>query len=129
METILVVDDEGAIVEVLCLVLADAGYRVRSAPHGQAALAGLEQAPVDLVLSDVMMPQLDGPALCARMQADPRLRGIPVVLMSATPSASQLDGCAYAALLVKPFVLEDVLRTVAAALRARPAGVAPPHEG
>lgn len=71
-----------------------------------------------------MMPQMDGRALCARIQADPTLREIPVVLMSAALSASTLDGCAYATLLPKPFGLEEVLRTVDQALRA-PGGARP----
>ena len=112
MQTILVVDDEQSIVEVLTDVLEYAGYRVLSAANGQAALTCLEQTPVDLVLSDVMMPQMDGRTLCQRIQTNPAHRRLPVILMSAARSGLKLEGCDYAALLGKPFEIDEVIRLV-----------------
>lgn len=117
MHTILVVDDELPIVEVLTDILEYAGYQVLSAPSGQAALACLAQRVVDVVLSDVMMPQMDGYTLCQRIQANPAHREIPVVLMSAARSGLKLEGCTYQALLAKPFDIDEVIRTMEQVLR------------
>ena len=66
-----------------------------------------------MVMSDVMMPVLDGRELCRRMQTDLRYQSIPIVLMSALRTTPGLTGCNYAALLKKPFELNEVLQTIA----------------
>lgn len=75
MKTILAVDDEPSLVQVLEAVLADNGYRVITATNGRAALEQLANADpeIDLVLLDYMMPILDGPAVLKAMAADPSL--------------------------------------------------------
>src|SRR5215212_5076739 len=61
--SVLVVDDDPAIAQLLAEVLGDEGYDVRSAANGQQALDEIELDPVDVVISDVMMPQVNGLAL------------------------------------------------------------------
>jgi two-component system phosphate regulon response regulator PhoB len=112
MKTILVVEDELVLTEVLSAVLEDAGYRVVAVGDGRAGLAALPAAQPDLVLCDVMMPLMDGRELCRRMQADPAFRHIPVVLMTAAPGAVSLVGCEYAALVRKPFDLDRLLELI-----------------
>lgn len=113
MKTILVVDDEFGIGEVLEAVLADAGYRVVVATNGRQALVLLAAAPVDLILSDLMMPVMDGPALFAAMQQDEGLRAIPFILMCSLPEAAVADRFAgYAAFLHKPFRIPALLTLV-----------------
>ena len=113
MTLIMVVDDEAAILEMLSLVLQDEGYEVVTASNGQEGLKCLEQVQPALVVCDVMMPGIDGPELCRRMQADQRLRSIPVMLMSAVRAASHLKECPCAALLDKPFEIEEILAIIA----------------
>ncbi len=113
MTLILVVDDEISILEMLSLVLEEEGYEVMTASDGQEGLNCLKRALPALVMSDVMMPVLDGQELCRRMQADQRFRSIPVVLMSAARTAFHLKDCAYAAMLKKPFELREMLQTIA----------------
>jgi len=120
MPTILIAEDEETILEVLTSILEDSGYQIRGAANGAAALAGLAAAPVDLVLSDVMMPIMDGRTVCHQMQADPRYQAIPVILMSAARAGLNLDACVHAAFLPKPFEVEELLETVAQVLRAAP---------
>jgi two-component system, OmpR family, alkaline phosphatase synthesis response regulator PhoP len=103
MTLILVVDDESSIVEMLSEVLEEEGYEVITANNGLEGLNLLQCARPAVVMSDVMMPVLDGKELCRRMQADQRLKSIPIVLMSAVRSASHLRDCTYAAILKKPF--------------------------
>src|SRR5436305_14931950 len=116
MKTILVVDDERSIVELLTAVLEDEGYHVVTAHNGKEGLAHLPISHPSMVLCDVMMPILDGREMCRRMQANPEYRSIPIVLMSAAARAGSLADCNYAALLSKPFDLDDVLNTVARVL-------------
>src|SRR5262245_44423194 len=83
---ILVVDDDAGNRDVLARRLSRDGYLVRTAADGAAALEALRSddgPPVDLALLDVMMPGLDGYELLKRMKADPALRDIPVLMISA----------------------------------------------
>ncbi len=111
--TILVVDDEKAIVEMLVLLLESEGYRVVTARNGGE---GLDQAIAerpDVVLSDVMMPVHDGLDLCRKLRADPVLRSIPLVFMTAVPEPLMAWDCPFDAYLPKPFDIEEVFATVA----------------
>jgi DNA-binding NarL/FixJ family response regulator len=94
--TILVVDDEPAIVDLLIEILADAGYVAYSAPPGALALAAIARYPPALLLLDVRRPAMDGAALIARVrEVGPRL----------VPEWTEL--------LDKPFDLDHLLDCVA----------------
>ncbi len=112
MKTILVVDDEEAIMEVVCAFLETEGYKTIQANNGQQGLDYLSTAHPDVVLCDVMMPVLDGRELCKKMQANNDYRSIPIILMSAAVKSLARSECHYAALLDKPFDLDDLLNTV-----------------
>ena len=115
METVLVVDDEASIADMLAHVVTGMGFRVLVAYDGDAALRLARTAPVDVVLSDVMLPGLSGPALVAALQ-DAHAGAVPrFVLMSSLPerhvrAAVQGDY----RFLQKPFALP----ALAAALQA-----------
>jgi class 3 adenylate cyclase len=81
--TILVVDDNEENRQLLVRRLTREGHRVLTAAGGRDALALLQGEPVDLVLLDVMMPDLDGPAVLERLKQDPERRHIPVLMISA----------------------------------------------
>jgi len=112
MTPILVIDDEITILEILSAFLQGEGFQVITAYNGQEGLERLASVRPALIMSDVMMPVLDGWELCRRMQADPRYQSIPLVLMSALRTSASLTGCHYAALLRKPFELDEVLQTI-----------------
>ena len=84
-KTILIVDDEFGILEVLESILSDAGFSVQSAINGQEALTRMRKTVPDLVILDFMMPLLDGAGVITAMRADKRLRSVPVLLASALP--------------------------------------------
>lgn len=114
MRTVLVVDDEFGTVEVLVAALEDAGYRAMTAANGRRALERLEENKPDLVISDFMMPLMDGAAMVAAMRANPSFHDIPVIMMSAAPEAAlrkRLDG--YEAFLRKPFRVPALLEIIA----------------
>ncbi len=81
--TVLVVDDEPDALELLAACLESRGCDVKTACDGEEALDVLRGGDVGLVISDIMMPRMDGLALCDQMRTEPRLRSIPVVLVSA----------------------------------------------
>jgi two-component system chemotaxis sensor kinase CheA len=84
--TVLVVDDSAVTRTLEKGILEAAGYQVRVAADGAAALDLLQREPCDLVVTDVEMPRLDGFSLTARVRADDRLRDLPVVLVTSLAS-------------------------------------------
>jgi CheY-like chemotaxis protein len=112
MTTILVVDDEPLIRDVLVTVLRDEGYAVVTADDGLAALEVVRQQAPALVLMDVMMPRMDGRMAFRAMRNHAPGDGLPVILMSAMAHPADLDP-EIAAFLRKPVDLEDLLALVA----------------
>lgn len=112
MRTVVVVDDDPDVSEILASVLEAEGYRALLAPDGQSGLALIREERPDLVLTDVMMPVLDGMEMARIIHHDPALRHIPVVLMSAGVKREADKTEVYDSYLKKPFTLRDVLRIV-----------------
>jgi len=104
---VLVVDDDDDVREITQMSLeAIAGWRVRAANGGARALELLREERPDAVLLDVMMPGMDGPATFRAMRADPELRDIPVVLLTAKLQVGReqpWDGLEVAGVIAKPF--------------------------
>lgn len=109
---ILVVDDEAAIRDLLVELFSDEGYQVRAASNGRAAVAMVLDEPPDLIVMDVMMPELDGPETMKHLRTFPDLAHVPIILMSAAWHVSS-DGTGDVAFIPKPFNLDDVLDVVA----------------
>src|SRR3984885_11281756 len=82
-ERVLVIDDSPTITKVVQLVLTKAGYEVQTAPDGEAGLVAVRASRPDLILLDFVMPRMNGYQFCRELTADPKLRDIPVILMSA----------------------------------------------
>lgn len=112
-ERILIVDDDDALRESLEMILASEGYLVSTAEHGEAALARVDELPIDVVLCDVRMPGLDGFELLPQIAR--KLPGVPIVMMSAYGTADlaieamKLGAYDYVA---KPFQPSEVLLTL-----------------
>jgi CheY-like chemotaxis protein len=113
MKTILVVDDEFGIGEVLEAILTDEGYRVLTAINGQQALERLAGNRIDLVISDLMMPVMDGAALLERLRGIDRYRDIPFILMCSLPEEATIGRVSgYAAFLRKPFRVPELVSVI-----------------
>jgi CheY-like chemotaxis protein len=119
METVLVVDDEQGILEALADLLREEGYRVVSASHGREALERMAELRPDLVLTDWMMPVLDGPALIQRIRAEPAYQGVALLGMSAVDVMALRRLYPDLPFLQKPFDIETLLRQVRKALDGR----------
>jgi CheY-like chemotaxis protein len=112
-KTILIVDDEFGILEVLESILDDAGFRVISAINGQDALTCIQETVPDLVIVDFMMPLLDGAGVIKAMRASERFRAVPVILASALPEKTIRERCTgYQAFLRKPFKIERLMEEI-----------------
>jgi CheY-like chemotaxis protein len=116
---ILIVDDEFGLADVIAEILAEAGYDVAIAINGKLGLLSMAETTPDLVLLDMMMPVLDGPAMLHTLRADPKYADIPVVMMTSLPEALPADDVfLYQAVLHKPFTQEKLLSTLEQVLDA-----------
>ena len=107
MAMILVVDDEEPVVDLLTDILEDQGYRVLTAHNGRVALQLAQEQHPDLIISDVMMPYLDGIELTRRLRAGNGTRKMPVILMSAAMSPD-LAACGADDFISKPFAIDHI---------------------
>ena len=115
---VLVVDDEPAVREALRRALALEGYDVELAANGAEALKRVAAAEPDLVVLDVLMPEVDGIAACRRLRAEGNR--VPVLMLTARAGiGDRVDGLDAGAddYLVKPFALEELLARIRALLR------------
>ncbi|AMY11811.1 DNA-binding response regulator MtrA [Luteitalea pratensis] len=110
--SILIVEDEYGLAELLRDVLTELGFQVTLAANGRLALDVLRERPIHLVLTDTMMPVMDGPELAQAMRADERHRGIPIVMMTSLRSAVPSTPGLYEAVLAKPFTPEALLNVL-----------------
>ena len=116
MKKVHLVDDEFALTDTLKEFLESEGYAVECFGNGKEAYEAMLQSPPDLVVSDIMMPLMDGKALLRAMRANPSLKAIPVILASsvrrqvALPDSADLPE--FSAFLRKPFWLEEFLSLV-----------------
>jgi CheY-like chemotaxis protein len=121
MATILVVDDEQPVVDLLTDMLEDEGHTVVSAYNGRIALELVAHQQPDLIISDVMMPFVDGIQLCRRLREEHDAKSLPVILMSAA-LPPDLSSCGANAFLGKPFDIdrfEDLIAKYVPAHSAR----------
>jgi PAS domain S-box-containing protein len=115
---VLVADDNADMRQYLSRILSER-YNVKSVPDGQAALFAARERRPDLILSDVMMPGLDGFGLVQKIRADDTLKTVPVILLSARAGEeSRVEGLWHGAddYLIKPFSARELLARVAAHL-------------
>ncbi len=107
---VLVVDDERCVAESIMDLLVDAGHDVRVTGNGREALDAMAASRPDVVLTDLMMPGMDGTELLRRMRVHPELRDLPVVVMSAVPHPARAEWPTHATWLRKPFSIDALLR-------------------
>jgi phosphoserine phosphatase RsbU/P len=119
---VLVVDDTPANLQVLAGMLKERGYKVRPVPSGKLALLAAQHDPPDLILLDINMPEMNGYEVCEHLKADDKLKGIPVIFISALNenldkvNAFALGGVDY---ITKPFQMEELHARVETHLKLR----------
>jgi len=127
---ILVVEDVPHVRDLLVMTLRFQGYEVLAAANGAEALEKVAQRPPVLVVTDILMPRLDGYALAYRLRSDPQTRSIPIIFISATyvtpedkAFAQQLGAAEF---IEKPIDTDEFLLTVAEILAAQEKHALPP---
>jgi CheY-like chemotaxis protein len=108
---ILVVDDEFDLLSVYTMLFEYSGFRVRTAGNGRAALEAAALEAPDIVVSDFMMPVMDGGELCRQWRASPQLRAIPFILCSAgiMRNAGEIDCDSF---FNKPIDLPEMMKEI-----------------
>jgi CheY-like chemotaxis protein len=119
---IMIVDDNPANLKLLEDMLRQHGYEVRSFPRGRLALAAANQAPPDLILLDINMPEMNGYEVCDQLKSNPRLSAIPVIFLSALNAIeNKVKGFRSGGVdfISKPFQFEEVQARVEIHLELR----------
>jgi diguanylate cyclase (GGDEF)-like protein len=119
---ILVIDDKPDNLKLLVHILSEQGYQVRPVPNGKLALSGAKAIPPDLILLDIMMPDLDGFEVCKKLKNDDKTKEIPIIFLTAKAETKdivkgfELGGVDY---VTKPFVSAELLARVKTHLKIK----------
>lgn len=119
-QTILVIDDEPHIVDIVCDYLKQAGYRVVTASDGRMGLSMAQHERPDLIVLDLLLPRMDGLDVCRRLRRDPALGDVPIIMLTArVEEADRLIGLELGAddYVTKPFSPRELVARVRAVLR------------
>jgi two-component system, chemotaxis family, chemotaxis protein CheY len=115
---VMTVDDSRTMREMVAFTLRKAGFEVSEAEDGRKALAALQAAPVDAIITDLNMPNMDGVTLIRTLRSDPRWRAVPILMLTTESDASKKaegKNAGATGWLVKPFdpaKLIDVVKRV-----------------
>lgn len=121
--TILVVDDEPDMLNLIRLILRRGGWEVVTAASGQAALQLADRYLPDLILLDIMMPDLNGHEVCARLRRDTRFKQTPILALTAQAHLEEQLRAHLAGIdeyIVKPIAPAELLERVRAYLQPAP---------
>jgi len=114
-KTILIVDDMPKNIQVAMNILRDEGYKMLFAQSGKKAFEMIDENDIDLILLDVMMPELDGFEVCKVLKQDEKTKDIPIIFLSGKDSSSDIErayeigGSDY---VVKPFINIELIKKV-----------------
>jgi DNA-binding response OmpR family regulator len=127
MSKILVVEDEPSIVQLLEDYLGEEGYQTSHARSGEEALTVMAHQQPDLVLLDLRLPEMNGAEVCREMRQNPRLMGIPIIVLTSSPAPSKqrlVDQLGADDYVTKPFDLDELDQHIHAQLHyCEPQGV------
>jgi two-component system cell cycle response regulator len=122
---ILVIEDHAPSLELIVYLLEAFGHEVRSATDGAAGLAAVYGDPPDLIICDIQLPELDGIEIARRLKADPTLRDIPLVAVTAsamTGDRGSVLAAGFDVYIAKPIVPETFVQQIEAVAVASGAG-------
>jgi CheY-like chemotaxis protein len=119
MQTILLVDDDQSILVAWKRILRLEGYRVETASDGAAGLAAAQEVEPILIITDRSMPRMDGVELCRQIRLEPKLAGIPVVLVSDSHEIG-FNAPVWNELWQKPVPMETMLASIRRLLALSP---------
>jgi twitching motility two-component system response regulator PilG len=112
---VLIVEDEESLLKLESILLTSKGYEVKGVSNGQAALDAFAEERPDLVLLDIMLPEIDGFEVCRRIKENPETKDIPVVMLTAKKSREDIargDKVGADWYITKPFKSAMVIKTI-----------------
>jgi twitching motility two-component system response regulator PilG len=112
---ILLVEDQESLLKLESILLTSRGFEVRGVSDGQAALAAIEEDIPDLMLLDIMLPDLDGFEICRMLKEKERTRKIPIIMVTARKSRMDVQRSKEAgadAYITKPFKSAMLIETI-----------------
>jgi CheY-like chemotaxis protein len=114
MKKVLIFDDNPDILQLLQLILEDAGYDVKGVGNGYECLDVVKDYTPDLVLMDVMLGELDGMVLCDQLKSDPQANEIPVIIISASHGIRDMEirQCRADGFIQKPFEIDSFVTMI-----------------
>src|SRR6187549_309839 len=112
LDSVMVVEDEAAISEMIAAALGDEGYRVLTARDGQAALQTVQREPPDAIVLDLRLPNVDGWQVVRWCRAHPATTATPIIVVSAARDALQDADIEPLVFVEKPFDLDVLLALV-----------------
>lgn len=118
--TILVADDEPALLRLMSFVLQKQGYCMLTASNGEEALGIVRECRPDLVVLDIMMPRMDGFEVARAIRREPEIADTPIVMLSAKAQDEDIErglSCGVDTYITKPFAPEQLAQVVADLLR------------
>jgi CheY-like chemotaxis protein len=117
---VLCIDDEPGVIELVSLILKPQDIQVDGANSGTEGLDAMRKAPPDAVLLDIMMPEMDGWEVYQQMQADDKLKKIPVIIVTARNSSFEeviaRERAGVSDYVTKPFLPNDLRKSLARVL-------------
>lgn len=110
---VLVIDDDSSILEAISLILEDAGYAVATSIKGEETYTKVSDFEPDVIILDVLMSGSDGRIICKRLKATDETKHIPIIMISAHPSAKDsVMECGADSFLPKPFEVKALLSMI-----------------
>jgi twitching motility two-component system response regulator PilG len=112
---ILIVEDEESLLKLESILLTSKGFEVKGVTNGRAALEEIQKSHPDLVLLDIMLPEMDGFEVCKKIKDDPQTREIPVIMLTAKKTREDMEkGKEVGAdcYITKPFKSAMVIETI-----------------
>lgn len=117
---VLVIEDDKIMGQMVAEILGDIGFQVTTATNSMIAFEQLRQHPIDFIVLDILLPEIDGFEIYARLQANPDTKHIPVLIVTAWADERHREKAAQMGIrhfLAKPFTEDELVREIASLLR------------
>ena len=114
-KSVLVVEDDTIMGQMVSEILSDIGFEVTSAPNGMIAFEKLKQHPIDFIILDILLPEMDGFEIHEKLQANPDTKDIPVMIVTAWADSRHLKKASQVGIehfLAKPFTEDELLLAI-----------------
>lgn len=122
-KNVLVIEDDKIMGQMVAAILDDAGFEVTTATNGVIAFDRLKQYPIDFVVLDILLPEMNGFEIYSKLQDDPETKDIPVLIITAWADERHLEKASQLGIrhfLAKPFTEDELLHEILSLLRDRP---------